>query len=92
MASKMTHTIRAELANAVRRRYRAATGKQKRRILDEFIARTRDECARRVIYKTARTAHHLPPTYHPFLVGEDFLYQSGVIAEFGKLGREQACE
>src|SRR5215475_12189179 len=40
MASKMTYTIRAELANAVRRRYRAATGKQKRRILDEFIATT----------------------------------------------------
>ena len=40
MASKMTHTVRAELANAVRRRYRAATGKQKRRILDEFIATT----------------------------------------------------
>jgi hypothetical protein len=55
-------------------------------------SRTRDECARRIIYKTARTAHHLPPTYHPFLVGEDFLYQSGVVAEFGKLGREQARE
>jgi hypothetical protein len=40
MASKMTHTTRAELANAVRRRYRVATGKQKRRILDEFIATT----------------------------------------------------
>src|ERR1700756_5161366 len=40
MASKMTHTTRAELANAVRRRYRAETGKQKRRILDEFIATT----------------------------------------------------
>ena len=40
MARKMTHTIRAELANAVRRRYGAATGKQKRRILDEFIATT----------------------------------------------------
>jgi hypothetical protein len=40
MASKMTHTVRTELANAVRRRYRAATGKQKRRILDEFIAST----------------------------------------------------
>jgi hypothetical protein len=40
MASKMTHTTRAELANAVRRRYKVATGKQKRRILDEFIATT----------------------------------------------------
>jgi len=40
MDNKMTHAARAELANAVRRRYRAATGKDKRSILDEFIATT----------------------------------------------------
>ena len=40
MKSKMTHTARAELANAVRRRYRSATSKEKRRILDEFVATT----------------------------------------------------
>lgn len=40
MNTKMTHTGRAELANAVRRRYRSATGKQKRRILDAFVATT----------------------------------------------------
>ncbi|MFZ0552328.1 MAG: transposase family protein [Steroidobacteraceae bacterium] len=40
MATKMTHTARAELTNAVRRRYGAATGAEKRRILDEFIAVT----------------------------------------------------
>jgi hypothetical protein len=40
MNNKMTHTVRAELANAVRARYRSATGKKKRRILDEFIATT----------------------------------------------------
>ena len=40
MASKMTHTVRAELADAIRRRYRAAAGKEKRRILDEFVATT----------------------------------------------------
>jgi len=40
MNTKMTHTARAELADAVRRRYRSATGKQKRRILDEFVATT----------------------------------------------------
>lgn len=49
MAGKMMHTIRAELSNAVRRRYSVnagckpqsvATGNQKRRILDEFIATT----------------------------------------------------
>jgi len=36
----MTHTARAELTNVVRRRYRAASGAEKRRILDEFIAVT----------------------------------------------------
>jgi hypothetical protein len=40
MDTKMTHAVRAELANAVRRRYRVATGKDKRSILDEFIATT----------------------------------------------------
>jgi hypothetical protein len=40
MGTKMTHTARAELTNVVRRRYRAATGAEKRRILDEFIVVT----------------------------------------------------
>ncbi|HEX4240942.1 MAG TPA: transposase family protein [Steroidobacteraceae bacterium] len=40
MHVKMTHTARAELANAIRRRYRSATGKEKHKILDEFIATT----------------------------------------------------
>jgi hypothetical protein len=40
MGSQMTHGARAELANAVRRRYHAASGKAERRILDEFIATT----------------------------------------------------
>lgn len=40
MDTKMTHAARAELANAIRRRYRSATGKQKRKILDEFVATT----------------------------------------------------
>ena len=40
MGTKMTHTARAELTNVVRQRYRAATGAEKRRILDEFIAVT----------------------------------------------------
>ena len=38
MNNKSTHTARAELANAIRRRNQLATGKQKRRILDEFAA------------------------------------------------------
>lgn len=40
MDTKMTYTARAELTNAVRRRYGAATGAEKRKILDEFIAVT----------------------------------------------------
>ena len=40
MDRKMTHTVRAELAAAIRLRYRLATGKQKRKILDEFVAST----------------------------------------------------
>ncbi|MFZ0707749.1 MAG: transposase family protein [Candidatus Korobacteraceae bacterium] len=40
MDKKMTHTVRAELADAIRLRYRSATGKQKRKILDEFVAST----------------------------------------------------
>jgi hypothetical protein len=40
MDTKMTHAARAELANAIRRRYHSAVGKQKRQILDEFVAAT----------------------------------------------------
>ena len=40
MKRKMTHTGRNELADAIRLRYRSATGKQKRKILDEFVAST----------------------------------------------------
>lgn len=69
MVSKMTHTTRAELANAVRRRYRAATGKQKRRILDEFIATTgyHEKSAIRVLNAaptiTARQTRNRPSLY-----------------------------
>jgi hypothetical protein len=40
MVTKMTHSARAELTNAVQRRYSAATGAEKRKILNEFIAVT----------------------------------------------------
>ena len=40
MDRKITHTVRAELAAAIRLRYWLATGKQKRKILDEFVAST----------------------------------------------------
>ena len=40
MGTKMTHAARAELTDVVRRRYFAAGGAEKRKILDEFIAVT----------------------------------------------------
>jgi hypothetical protein len=40
MDTGMTSTARTELIDAVRRRYRSAVGKEKRRISDEFIAAT----------------------------------------------------
>jgi hypothetical protein len=40
MKRKMTHTVRTELADAIRLRYQSSTGRQKHRILDEFIAST----------------------------------------------------
>jgi hypothetical protein len=40
MKTKMTYAMRMELANAIRGRYAAAANKDKRRILDEFVAAT----------------------------------------------------
>jgi hypothetical protein len=40
MTTKMTHAMRMDFANAVRDRYSAAPNKDKRRILEEFIAAT----------------------------------------------------
>jgi hypothetical protein len=40
MKRGMTHAARAELADAIRGRYLAAAGKDKRKILHEFIAAT----------------------------------------------------
>jgi hypothetical protein len=40
MTTKMTHAMRMHFANAVRDRYAAAPNKDKRRILEEFIAAT----------------------------------------------------
>jgi hypothetical protein len=43
-------------------------------------AKTREECARLIIYKSPeQTADE--PIYHPTVVGEDFLKQSGVMLD-----------
>lgn len=44
-------------------------------------AKNRDECARLVIYKSARSSLG-DPVYHPTLVGEDFFRQTGLLIEF----------
>jgi len=57
MHTKMTHASRAELANAIRRRYQSALAKEKRKILDEFIATTgyHKKSAIRVLNAEVRT-------------------------------------
>ncbi len=59
MDTRMTPIARAELANAIRRRYCAATGRDKRRILDEFIATTgyHEKSAIRLLNRTPLVPH-----------------------------------
>ena len=69
MKKKMTHVTRAELANAIRGRYRSAAGEKKRRILDEFIATTgyHQKSAIRVLNSSpaarVRQKRHRPSLY-----------------------------
>jgi hypothetical protein len=54
MKTRMTHAARAELVDAVQSRYSAASGKAKRRILDEFVAASgyHEKSAIRVLNET----------------------------------------
>jgi hypothetical protein len=71
MDTKMTRAARAaaELANVVRRRYASAAGKEKRRILDEFVAATgyHEKSAIRVLNSQPDPKHRQtrcrPPLY-----------------------------
>ena len=69
MDTKMTHTARAELANAIRRRYQSAAAKVKRKILAEFVATTgyHEKLAIRVLNSQAtpprRQTRHRPSLY-----------------------------
>jgi len=60
MKKRMTHAARAELANAIRSRYGTASGNEKRRILDEFIAASgyQEKSAIRVLGRGRRTIRH----------------------------------
>jgi hypothetical protein len=69
MTTKMTHAMRMDFANAIRDRYAAATNKDKRRILEEFIAATgyHEESAIRVLNRhpepKRRQTRQRPPLY-----------------------------
>ena len=69
MDTKMTRAARAELADVVRRRYASAAGKDKRRMLDEFIAATgyHEKSAIRVLNSQPAPKHpqtrRRPPLY-----------------------------
>jgi hypothetical protein len=69
MDTKMARAARAELANAVRRRYTSALGEDKRRVLDEFIAATgyHEKSAIRVLNSQPAPKHRQtrcrPPLY-----------------------------
>jgi hypothetical protein len=57
MKTKMTHAMRVELADVIRGRYAAAASKDKRRILEEFIAATgyHEKSAIRVLNRRPET-------------------------------------
>lgn len=44
---------------------------------------TRAQCSRSILYKALNIPHNEPPIYHPMIVGEDFLYKTGCLIEFG---------
>jgi len=71
MRNKITHAARAELANAIRRRYQSATGRQKRKILDEFVATTgyHEKSAIRVL-NGQPTAEHRQTRKRPSIYDE----------------------
>jgi hypothetical protein len=60
MKTEMTHAARTELADAIRDRYVAAAGKDKRRILEEFIAATgyHEKSAIRVLNSLSTPKRH----------------------------------
>jgi len=63
MGTKMTHAARVELTNEVRKRYWAAAGAEKRKILDEFIAVTgyHQKSAIRALALMTMLGHTLTP-------------------------------
>jgi hypothetical protein len=42
-------------------------------------SQTREQCAKRLIYKPTSTSHLSQPVYHPKVVGVDFLEQTGAL-------------
>lgn len=58
----MTHTARAEIADAIRLRHRSVTGKQERKILDEFMASTGYHEKSAIRVPNGRPVTKRPPT------------------------------
>jgi len=79
MKKKMTHVTRAELANAIRGRYRAAAGEKKRRIPDEFIATTGYHLAAK-----ERNGAKVAKRYHPPQTPCERLLQAETISAAAK--------
>jgi len=56
--------------------------------MNQGWAKNREKCARLIIYKTPDQIGAYP-IYHPTVVGEDFLRQTGVMIDFGRDDQER---
>jgi hypothetical protein len=79
METKISLAARIELANAVRRRYRIATGKEKRKILDEFIAVSGYHPKSAIRVLNAQAAPKPPQTRHRPSLYDDAARQALIV-------------
>ena len=70
MHKRMTAVARAELADAMRPRYAAAAAKEKRKILDQFIAATgyHEKSAIRILNSAAASSAAKAVNEHHFMM------------------------
>lgn len=93
MGTKMTYIAPVELANAIRRRYGAAAGKEKSRILEEFVAATgyHENSAIRVL--NSQSAPKRRQTRHrPSLYDEDVSVCKDIGEISADLRRTRSCQ
>jgi hypothetical protein len=79
METKISLAARIELANAVRRRYRIATGQEKRKILDEFIAVSGYHPKSAIRVLNAQAAPKPPQTRHRPSLYDDAARQALIV-------------